>query len=234
MRFSIAIFARTFLRLWSSIAIFARTFRSSRELFCDCDLRFQSSCNLAICSARDFRLRSSRELLFGRAVSFGLSFSFTFGRCILEFLSDDAGTDAALSDAVSFGVCLGCLFRYVYALSDCLRFLFRITLSLSDCLRAFVLFRLSLSDFPSFLMRLLTLDAALSDAVYFGCCYRWFFARRLFRPLFLSDADALLQTLLLFFGCGCFLWTQLFPRTQIITGECWQTLHVYHDTYLAI
>ena len=33
---------------------------------------------------------------------------------------------------------------------------------------------LSLSDFSSVLIRLLTLDVALSDAVYFGCCYRGF------------------------------------------------------------
>ena len=41
-------------------------------------------------------------------------------------------------------------------------------------------------------MRLLTLDMALSDAVTFGCCYRVFFGRRLFRTLFLLDADTLL------------------------------------------
>ena len=117
--------------------------------------------------------------------------------------------DAALSDAVSFRVSLGCLFRYVNTLSDCSRCLFLFTKSLSDCLRAFRLFTLSLSDFPSVLMWLLTLDASLSDAVSFGCSYHGFFRRRLFQPLYISDGDALLRTVLLFSRHGCFLRTQM-------------------------
>ena len=77
----------------------------------------------------------------------------------------------SLSEAfytVSFG--LFTRFRTVYAVSFVLCCLFHIMLSLSDCLRAFGMFTLSPMDFLSVLMRFLTLDAALSDAISFGGC----------------------------------------------------------------
>ena len=81
---------------------------------------------------------------------------------------------------VSFG--LRCLFRTVNALSDCLR-----CLGFSFCSDAVAY--LGRSSFGSRLFRMLLL--------------------RLFRTLFLLDADALIWTLLLFFGRG---WFYFFAR----------------------
>ena len=170
-----------------------------RAIF-DCYLWLQSlrraifDCNLWTIFDCDIRLRSLRRAIFGCDLFFKRGL---FGRCLfwtffcvwtlsfLDFLLDDKGfwifsLHAARLDSVSFGRCLFLWER-----------LFQ-TLSLSD-----------------FLLRL--------DAVSFGLSFwqcgvlmwlltfgRGSFLHRLFRTLFLLDADALLRILLLFLGRGCF------------------------------
>ena len=228
---------------FSSIAIFAQTFlrlRSSREVF---DLRanfsvieiFVRSCDLF---GAQFSVAISTQTFLWTRLIRTLSLSEFFSRSDAVFfgvsLSGDAGTDAALSDAVYFGGCLRCLCRVVYVFLDCLHCLFRITLSLSDCLCAFGLFTLSRIFFLFWCSCLPwtqlfwepslsdAVTAVVSDAVSFGRGCSYLDAAALFRTRMIL----FLRTRMLFLGrfwsssdADAFLGRGYFPRTRMLSSD---------------
>ena len=201
---------------FSTITIFHCNLRANLSILIRTFLRLQSSCDLAICLARNFWLQSSRELFFGLVWTLSL----------LDFLlrSDAVFLSFFWTIGVFFGRCGNVRGSFGRSL-----FWWLFTLSLSVFLRTFRLFALSLSDYAvsfGLFTRFWTVYyvsfgfSFCSDAVaYLGhgsfglrlfrmMLPRFFFGCRLFRMLFLLDADALLRTRMLFFGQGCLCFSE--------------------------